>query len=107
MEGRPSRLLHSYPSVRPPCGNLPGPGLVGSIAAKITAGRLPLPEQPPGKVWVGDGSGLMCDGCEQPITPSDLEYEADLSSGQSLRSHSKCFAAWHQARVEQPPACVK
>jgi hypothetical protein len=43
----------------------------------------------------------MCDGCEQPITVSDLEYEADHSSGQSHRFHSKCFAAWHQARVER------
>ena len=74
------------------------------IAAKIAAGRLPLPEQPPGKVWVGHGNGRTCDACDQPITPSDLQYEVDLSGGQTLRFHSKCLAAWHQARMERPPA---
>jgi len=58
-------------------------------------------EQPPGKVWVGHGNGRSCDACEQYITPSDLEYEVDLSDGRALRFHSKCLAAWHQARTDR------
>jgi hypothetical protein len=67
------------------------------IRAKIAAGRLPVPRNPPGPVWVSNGRGRSCDACDQPITASEIEYEADLPSG--LHFHQECFAAWHQHRA--------
>jgi hypothetical protein len=71
------------------------------IREKIASGRLPLPKLPPEKVWVGHGNGEPCDGCDGPITPADLEYEADLANGRTLRFHKKCLAVWHDQRTEE------
>jgi hypothetical protein len=71
-----------------------------NIRAKIAAGTRPLPENAPGKVWVGYGNGRPCDGCDDPITTVQLEYEVDISD-RTLRFHSKCLEAWHQERIDR------
>ena len=73
--------------------------VVTCIQAKIAAGALPLPQDAPGKVWVGPGMGKVCDACDEPVTPADREYEIDLVD-RTLRFHSGCLAAWHQQRIE-------
>jgi hypothetical protein len=55
-----------------------------TIRAKLADGRLPLPEQPPGKVWVGHGNGRDCDGCDTVVTSVDIEYEVDISDGRAV-----------------------
>ena len=69
------------------------------IGAKIASGRLPIPSDPIGKLWVGKGSGRSCDGCDQPITNADTEHEIDVPTGETVRFHAWCFAAW-----QRPPA---
>ena len=70
------------------------PDVASSIRAKIAAGRLPLPANPPGKMWVRPGNLRPCDGCDQPITDAEMEYETDLPTGQTIRFHRPCFEAW-------------
>jgi hypothetical protein len=70
------------------------PDVASSIRAKIAAGRLPLPANLPGRVWVGTGNLRPCDGCDQPITDTEIEYETDLPTGQTIRFHRPCFEAW-------------
>jgi hypothetical protein len=70
-----------------------------SIRSKIATGLLPLPKDAPGKVWVGPGTGKVCDACDEPVTDKDREYEIDLPD-RTLRFHSDCIAAWHQQRIE-------
>lgn len=71
------------------------------IKAKIRAGRLPLPDTAPGKIWVGQSDGAACDACDDVIARSSLEYEVDLGGGRSLRFHATCLAAWQQERAER------
>ncbi|HET7340135.1 MAG TPA: hypothetical protein VFL90_01640 [Methylomirabilota bacterium] len=71
------------------------------IRAKVVDGTLPVPAAPPGKLWVGNGSGLPCDGCGQPITVAQIEYEPDLPGhSPALRFHQKCLELWQQQRTE-------
>jgi len=57
----------------------------GCIRAKIASGLLPIPTVPPGEMWVGKGSGRPCNGCDQPITEAEIEYETDLPTRKTLR----------------------
>jgi hypothetical protein len=68
------------------------------VRQKIAAGLLPTDK--PMKVWVGKGTGLMCDACDLPVTPADIEYETDLPGGRTLRFHQPCLAVWHEERVK-------
>jgi hypothetical protein len=68
------------------------------IQAKITAGL--LPRDRPQKVWVGPGSDKACDGCEQPITKEQREYEFDPPGWPTIRLHSECLGAWHVERMK-------
>lgn len=68
--------------------------VLGCIRAKIASGVLPIPINPPGKLWVGKGSGRSCDACDQPITKVETEYETDLPAGETLRFHKQCLHAW-------------
>ena len=71
------------------------------IRAKIESGRLPTPSDPIGKSWAGKGSGRPCDGCDQPITNADVEHEIEVPTGETVRFHKWCFAAWQQAPAAQ------
>ena len=68
------------------------------IRAKIEAGVLALPGPPPQRVTVGKGSGRICDGCDEPITDSQVEYE---TAPPVMRFHHPCLAEWHGASGER------
>jgi hypothetical protein len=43
------------------------------IERKLAAGV--LPDRPPVKYWAGFGVGQPCDGCDEPILDTQVEYE--------------------------------
>lgn len=53
--------------------------VMASIREKIRSGALPLPSEPSAKRWVGNSTRRPCDGCEQLITPDQIEHEVDIS----------------------------
>jgi hypothetical protein len=71
--------------------------IITAIRAKIADGRLPV--ERPSQIWAGDGSGEPCDACDRPITPAEIEYEAQFLPARMLRFHRMCFDAWHQLRA--------
>jgi hypothetical protein len=77
--------------------------LAGKIRAKIAAGRLPAPPDPPESVWAGKGNGLTCDGCDEPITRTQIEYEFDPPGHQTIRFHGPCLTAWYAQRAPGTP----
>jgi hypothetical protein len=76
-------------------------GLLAALRSKVQKGTLPLPGAPPKQVWAGKGTGRRCDGCDQTITPSHVEYEVDVAGGRPLVVHPHCLELWHQLRMEQ------
>jgi hypothetical protein len=75
--------------------------VAATIRDKIHSGVLPLPPVPPEKCFVGKGTSRPCDGCDEVITPDEIEYELDIAEGRTLRFHVKCLDAWHTARAER------
>lgn len=57
----------------------------------IITGELPCE---PGKIWAGRGVGDTCVACAQRIEPTEVEYEVDLASGQTVRLHQRCHEIW-------------
>jgi hypothetical protein len=57
--------------------------------------QLPCEE---GRAWAGrGGSGTHCVACGEPIAPTDVEFEVELSSGgPALRLHRVCYAVWRE-----------
>jgi hypothetical protein len=45
--------------------------------------------------FISQGTGQLCDVCEQAITADHLEYELDIG-GRTLRFHDKCLDMWRQ-----------
>jgi hypothetical protein len=74
------------------------------IRAKIATGL--LPRDRPQKVWVGLGSDKACDGCEQPITKEQREYEFDPLGWPTIRLHSECLGLWHVERMKINAAAI-
>ena len=68
------------------------------IHAKVAAGRLPLPQDATDIVWTGHGTDKLCDGCDEPITAGEIEYQVDIQ-GRRLRFHFRCAAAWQETRI--------
>jgi hypothetical protein len=60
----------------------------------VQEGEVPCEE--PGTTWAGRGSGTHCAGCGEPIGPGEIEFEADLPSGRTLRLHRACHAIWRE-----------
>ncbi len=56
-----------------------------------------LPNNRPGRVWGGRGTGATCAVCARCIDAIEPEFELDLDP--SLRMHARCFAVWDQERV--------
>ena len=57
-------------------------------------------------MWVGLGTGQLCDGCDLPITTDQREYELDPPGWRPTRLHADCLALWRattHARDCQPP----
>jgi hypothetical protein len=62
------------------------------ITDKLWRGFLPADE--PVKTFGGSGSGLKCDGCDEPILRSVPELESDMPDGRTLRFHVACDGLW-------------
>jgi hypothetical protein len=69
------------------------PDTVTIVHDKIAAGLLPMAPHNGEKVWAGQGSGQICDGCDRPIPASAVECEIDIAD-RTLRFHRACLAAW-------------
>lgn len=82
----------------------------GDIAAivqrKIAAGT--LPRQAVSRTWVGHGTGLSCEACDQQISSEDIENEVDLAEGRVIRMHHRCWVEWvKQTETGEPPPTAK
>lgn len=76
-----------------------------SIATKVRGGTVRRDE--PDRTWGGLGNGWTCDGCDRPITTSELEIEADFDLGATtLHFHVPCFLAWDRAAVAERTVTV-
>jgi len=60
----------------------------------VESGEVPCDE--PGKTWAGRGNGTHCAACGEPITPMEIEFEAELPSGVTLRLHRLCHDVWRE-----------
>jgi hypothetical protein len=72
------------------------PDAPGRIRAKVEDGRLPL--EPPARVWAENGTQGKCDGCDEPITVSQVHYEFVLADGRTLQLHLACAREWGAER---------
>lgn len=70
------------------------------IAEKL-ASRI-LPGFEPTATWDGFGIGLHCDGCDQPILPSERQLELALPDGRTIRFHAPCAASWRRLKRVLP-----
>ena len=59
---------------------------------KVKSGGLPTDGAR--RRWVGPGRGESCNGCGEPITPRETEYEIDFSNALLLRFHRECLKTW-------------
>src|SRR2546425_2449752 len=73
--------------------------VVALVLARIADGCLPNIEIR--QVWAGWGGGRTCNGCEQPITTTEIEDEVELGGAVVLRLHRRCFTIWQEA-LEKP-----
>jgi hypothetical protein len=62
------------------------------IREKLAAGT--LPREGAGVTFVGLGAGRLCDACEAPILPADMEYEVEARDHRILRFHVRCVLMW-------------
>lgn len=56
-----------------------------------------LPKNRPVRTWAGLGSGQACSLCDEPISTSQVEYEAEVADGgllRTLRLHLFCLEIW-------------
>jgi hypothetical protein len=53
-----------------------------------------LPRSHAAKIWAGHGSSKRCDGCDEPITEEEREFEAEVVDHGTFRFHTECHAAW-------------
>jgi hypothetical protein len=74
------------------------PDLAAIIRAKVAAGQ--LPRHRPAKMWVGPGSGKVCDACGLSITTGQREYEFDPPGSPTIRLHQPCLELWRAVPVE-------
>jgi hypothetical protein len=65
------------------------------IRAKVIIGL--LPRRTTTKAWIGYGSGGLCDGCDQPITSTDVEHAVDAIGLGTLHFHQRCMQLWEAA----------
>ena len=70
-------------------------------AAKLIRDRLDsgrLPSVAPIRMWAGFGTGQLCDGCDEPIVPAQVEYEFNAADGCTVRFHLGCAGLWEAER---------
>jgi len=73
-----------------------------TIERKLATGL--LPRHHPVKSWAGFGTGESCDGCDQPILATEVEYEVDFAESLTLRFHVTCEQIWRAliTQIAQP-----
>jgi hypothetical protein len=64
------------------------------IRAMLKSGE--IPREDGSRTWAGYGEGAPCAACLTPVSPTELEYEVDLLSGETLNLHLRCHALWWQ-----------
>jgi hypothetical protein len=62
------------------------------VRQMIDTGALPCEDEE--KMWAGRGVGRLCMACTEPIAPTEVEFEVELGSGQTLRLHRDCHRIW-------------
>jgi hypothetical protein len=72
------------------------------IRGKVASGL--LPSQPPRKSWAGFGSGQLCDACDEPIDPTEIEHEVDFENYPTQRFHTTCESIWRALVAQTTPA---
>jgi hypothetical protein len=65
---------------------------------KIETGT--LPQAVPQTAFAGNGSGLPCSLCEQPIAASDYELEYARIGGEIPRFHLLCQGIWYRVLAD-------
>jgi hypothetical protein len=51
----------------------------------------------PLRTWAGRGTGVVCNGCGEPIQAHEVEYEVELPPGgdaPALNFHLVCYRNW-------------
>ncbi len=69
------------------------------LAVDRIASRL-LPSAIPEHLWAGQGTGLPCSLCDQPIRSDEIEYEFESpvsGAEKTYRFHLRCHAMWQLA----------
>jgi hypothetical protein len=72
------------------------------IERKLAGGV--LPDRPVVKYWAGFGAGQPCDGCDEPILDTQVEYEVTFDAFPTIRLHAVCAEIWGALVVEVGPA---
>jgi hypothetical protein len=70
------------------------------IMEKLLRGSLPAAD--PLKLWISYGTGLTCDGCDEVISASAQEHEAEMPNGRILRFHVPCHGLWRALKESRP-----
>jgi len=67
------------------------------IREKLAAGT--LPRDAPPMTATGPGNGHLCDGCDTPIAPDQIQYEFEADR-RFIRFHVWCGLLWEAYRRE-------
>src|SRR6266436_5585673 len=67
------------------------------IERKLAAGV--LPDRPPVKYWAGFGVGQPCDGCDEPILDTQVEYEVAFDAFPTVRLHAVSAESYKGKRL--------
>jgi hypothetical protein len=65
--------------------------------AKKRIGTGELPREVERSIWAGPGSDSLCDLCNKPVGPPQIEYEIKDLGGRSFRFHISCHEIWRAA----------
>jgi len=69
------------------------------IRDKIAAGT--LPRDASGTTFAGFGTHQVCDGCDAPILPGEMEYEVPVRDRPTIRFHVRCVLLWEMYRRQR------
>ena len=56
-----------------------------------------IPQREPLRTWAGHGTGVVCNGCGEPIRAHEIEYEVEMPPGSDaavLNFHLACYRSW-------------
>ncbi len=62
------------------------------IRDAIHSGTLPC--QRSWQTWAGPGNGRVCSACTIEITADQVEYEVEVTRGESIFVHIVCYQFW-------------